>query len=41
LLRGRYEARTNLQNIIFKLENQFENKLKILRSDNGPKFFYV
>jgi len=39
LLKGNYETRTSLQNIIINLENQFERKLKILRSDSRPKLF--
>lgn len=39
LLKSKMEIRNLLQNFILLIENQFDCKLKRLRSDNGKEFF--
>jgi hypothetical protein len=39
LWKGKYEVASQVQSFINLVENQFESKVKILRSDNGPEFF--
>jgi transposase InsO family protein len=38
LLKGKNEVTSQVQNFITMVETQFESKVKILRSDNGPEF---
>ncbi|KAL6126662.1 hypothetical protein ACLB2K_074708 [Fragaria x ananassa] len=38
LMHAKSEARSLLQNFIILVENQFETKVKTVRSDNGPEF---
>jgi IS30 family transposase len=38
LLKGKYEVTSQVQNFITLVETQFDSKVKILRSDNGPEF---
>ena len=39
LLKSKSEVKTHVQNFINLIENQFETKIKCIRSDNGPEFF--
>ena len=39
LLKSKSEGKTHVQNFINLIENQFETKIKCIRSDNGPEFF--
>ena len=39
LLKSKSEVKMHVQNFIALIENQFDSKIKCIRSDNGPKFF--
>ena len=39
LLKSKSEVKAHVQNFINLIENQFETKIKCIRSDNGPEFF--
>ena len=39
LLKSKAEVQMNIQNFVALVENQFDTKVKIMRSDNGPEFF--
>ena len=39
LLKSKAEVKLNVENFIIMIENQFETKVKCIRSDNGPEFF--
>jgi len=39
LLKSKSEVKIQVQNFISLIENQFDSKIKCIRTDNGPKFF--
>nr|KYP36109.1 Retrovirus-related Pol polyprotein from transposon TNT 1-94 [Cajanus cajan] len=39
LLKSKSEVKTHVHNFINLVENQYETKVKCIRSDNGPEFF--
>jgi len=41
LLKSKSEVKTHVQNFINLVENQFETKIKCIRSDNGPNFLFL
>ena len=38
MMKSKSEASTKVKTFVYKIENQFENKVKSIRSDNGPEF---
>jgi len=39
LLKSKSEVKIQVQNFISLIENQFDSKIKCIRTDNGPEFF--